>query len=141
MPKTQINEIFMSRNFPVLQYLTWPMTAMMAQLTITHLFMLRLAKHRVIKNGSQHDFLGHLATFSGECNQTYITLGETTGQYLFSATLTEDQTFDGTPIVFDQVLTNRGGLYSDLSGVFFAPGNSPVDIEVFPPPCTEGTEC
>ncbi len=48
--------------------------------------------------------------------------GETTGQYLFSATLSEDQRYDGTPIVFDRVVTNRGGMYSDLSGVFIAPG-------------------
>ena len=53
--------------------------------------------------------------------------GETTGQYVFSAVLSQDQQYDSSPIVFDRVITNRGGMYSDLSGVFITPGNNSVD--------------
>ncbi len=48
--------------------------------------------------------------------------GQTTGKFLFSALLSGDQRYDDTPIVFDRVVTNRGGMYSDISGVFIAPG-------------------
>ena len=47
---------------------------------------------------------------------------DSAGDYSFSAVLSEDQTYDGTPVVFDVVRNNYGGGYSDLSGFFTAFG-------------------
>ena len=44
------------------------------------------------------------------------------GDYAFTARLSQDQIYDNTPVIFDTVVNNYGGGYSELSGFFTAFG-------------------